>query len=212
MLSKHSPFYQAHCIHCRLPIDACPCQQLTHHSLPFLVNICSHANEWRRNDNTAQWAALSSADITRYRWHRKIDRIQPALPMPTNNESNSPNDLCGHYLLYPNEHSRDICALAQETVSVKEVTNAAIQQLWVIDGTWQEAQKMFNQSPWLQQLPTLHISDRNSQFTLRRNQQGLSTMEAITAAIEDYCPHSMSAKGFTHNFTLLQDSVLTLLR
>lgn len=219
MLSKHSPFYHPHCIDCRLPLNACPCAQLTNHSLPFLINICSHPNEWRRNNNTAQWAVLSSADITRYRWHRKPVRMQPMLPTSINHSHTT--SLQGHYLLYPNENSRDIRTLAQETSAINEITHeadnvphhpATIKQLWVIDGTWQEAQKMFNQSPWLQQLPTLHISDRSSQFTLRRNQQGLSTMEAMIAAIEDYAPNSTSAEGFKHNFTLLQNRLMGLLR
>lgn len=50
----------------------------------------------------------------------------------------------------------------------------------LIDATWQQAQKMFNQSPYLQQLPRLELArERPSQFWLRRNQKsaGLCTVE-----------------------------------
>ncbi|WP_390591618.1 tRNA-uridine aminocarboxypropyltransferase [Simiduia litorea] len=50
----------------------------------------------------------------------------------------------------------------------------------LIDATWQQAQKMFNQSPYLQNIPRLELArERPSQFRLRRNQKayGLCTVE-----------------------------------
>ncbi|MDN3640886.1 tRNA-uridine aminocarboxypropyltransferase [Simiduia curdlanivorans] len=50
----------------------------------------------------------------------------------------------------------------------------------LIDATWQQAQKMFNQSPYLQHIPRLELSrERPSLFRLRRNQKkaGLCTVE-----------------------------------
>lgn len=50
----------------------------------------------------------------------------------------------------------------------------------LIDATWQQAQKMFNQSAYLHAIPRLELQrERPSQFWLRRNQKatGLCTVE-----------------------------------
>jgi DTW domain-containing protein YfiP len=52
----------------------------------------------------------------------------------------------------------------------------------IIDGTWQEARKIYNKSPYLKSLPAVKLSvDRGSAYTLRRNQkeQGLCTAECV---------------------------------
>lgn len=52
----------------------------------------------------------------------------------------------------------------------------------LLDATWQEAQKIFNKSPYLKNLPGAHIKPRQiSQYQLRRNQPegGLCTAECV---------------------------------
>jgi len=52
----------------------------------------------------------------------------------------------------------------------------------VIDGTWQEARKIYNKSPYLQALPSVKITPATpSKFNLRRNQKpgGLCTAECV---------------------------------
>lgn len=195
MLSPYSPFYNAHCIRCRLPEPACVCEKLIQTGLPFTIMLCSHSKEWQRNDNTGQWAVLSSPNIKRYRWHRKPELISPRLTMP----SSQPEP--GHFLLFPGDNSLPI------TPSMQTFTH-----LWVIDGTWQEAQKMLNQSPWLKSLPQVSITSATSKFVLRRNQQGLSTMEAIEWAIREGFPNDHSANILMNNFNLLQNQLVNLLR
>lgn len=202
MLSPLSPFYSAHCIHCRLPEQACICSRINRATLPFKIILCCHNKEWQRNDNTGQWAVLSSTDIKRYRWHRKPELIQPALDLEQLSST------LGHFLLFPSEDSQPISQLRQK-----------ITHLWVIDGTWQEAKKMLNQSPWLQALPKISITSATSQFVLRRNQQGLSTMEAIEWAIRNSEPNNAndnvsinSADILKSNFDLAQNQLLDLLR
>jgi DTW domain-containing protein YfiP len=204
MLSPLSPFYCAHCIHCRLPAQACICSRLKNTDLPFKIILCSHSKEWQRNDNTGQWAVLSSPDIKRYRWHRKPELIQPPFDLAElclENTSSSDYSSTGHYLLFPSADSQPISQLEQK-----------ITHVWVIDGTWQEAQKMLNQSPWLKNLPKISITSATSQFVLRRNQQGLSTMEAIEWAIRDCQPNHSSANTLKFNFDLVQNQLLNLLR
>lgn len=52
----------------------------------------------------------------------------------------------------------------------------------IIDGTWQEARKIYNRSTYLHQLPRLSLKEGlRSNFCLRRNQKvdGLSTVETV---------------------------------
>lgn len=206
MLSTLSPFYCAHCIHCRLPETHCVCNNIKQVDLPFNIMLCCHSKEWQRNDNTGQWALLSSKKISRIRWHRKTDLIAPVISTETLTKE------AGHYLLFPSDDAENIQQLFQDTTETMPHT---LTQLWVIDGTWQEAQKMLNQSPWLKAMGKVKIQastgqELESQFLLRRNQQGLCTMEAIEAAVR--CHSELAAEGLKKNFTLCQNTLLDLLR
>jgi DTW domain-containing protein YfiP len=71
-------------------------------------------------------------------------------------------------LLYPSADSQ----------FVSEVSD--YQNYIIIDGTWQEAQKIYNRSPYLKGLPAVKIpTDKPSAYNLRRNQRegGLCTAE-----------------------------------
>lgn len=57
----------------------------------------------------------------------------------------------------------------------------------VIDGTWQQARKIYNRSPYLQGLPTVALQPTEpSIYTLRRNQigGGLCTAEAVACLLQ----------------------------
>lgn len=78
-------------------------------------------------------------------------------------------------LLYPHEHSEVLC----ETVPY----DAYI----LIDSTWQEAQKIYNRSPYLHDLPCVKIqTNKKSVYTLRRNQKeyGLCTAEIVAEVLK----------------------------
>lgn len=56
----------------------------------------------------------------------------------------------------------------------------------VIDGTWQQARKIYNRSPYLHALPTIALEPTEaSVYTLRRNQigGGLCTAEAVACLL-----------------------------
>ena len=57
----------------------------------------------------------------------------------------------------------------------------------LIDSTWQEAQKIYNQSPYLHTLPCVKIeTEKPSVYTLRRNQKayGLCTAEIVVEVLK----------------------------
>jgi len=63
-------------------------------------------------------------------------------------------------LLYPSDDSQ----------LVSEASN--FQNYIIIDGTWQEAQKIYNRSPYLKGLPSVKIqTNKPSTYNLRRNQR-----------------------------------------
>jgi DTW domain-containing protein YfiP len=73
-------------------------------------------------------------------------------------------------LLYPSVDSQ----LASEV--------AHYENYIIIDGTWQEAQKIYNRSPYLKGLPAVNVlANEPSAYTLRRNQRqgGLCTAECV---------------------------------
>lgn len=77
---------------------------------------------------------------------------------------------------------------------------SAVEHLVILDGTWQEARKMFNKSEYLKQAKWLGLKNPPvSRYTLRRNQLegGLCTIEC---AIE-----VLKLKGMTDSVTKLND-------
>lgn len=217
LLSANSPFYSAHCIKCRLPEESCVCSQLEHCEMPFSIIICAHPREWQKYDNTGQWAYLSSRNIERIKWHRKVDYIPCTMDL---------NNICheeGNYLLYPSDdaemiylNSNNIGSLSSSPNdnSIKNL-NLKIIKLWIIDGTWQESQKMLRQSSWLNSLPKVKIASienqpQDSQFVLRRNQKGLSTIEAISAIASTRSSKAQSV--LDTNFHLFQNAILKLIK
>jgi len=71
----------------------------------------------------------------------------------------------------------------QSVVDNKPVQNIKEFEIFIlIDSTWQEARKMFNRSPYLQNLPRIQLTpEHGSQYNLRRNQlkDGLCTAECV---------------------------------
>ena len=63
-----------------------------------------------------------------------------------------------------------------------------IENIIVIDGTWQQARKMYNQSPYLKQFKHYEIADIKSVYSKRRNQKntGLCTAEVVIHLLAKY--------------------------
>lgn len=89
-------------------------------------------------------------------------------------------------LLYPQEDSNE-----KASNNMQEVDNIII-----LDGTWQQARKMYNQSPYLKSFLHYEIEGKVSKYTKRRNQKkmGLCTAEAVI--------HLLEQKGHTKMLSL----------
>jgi len=90
-------------------------------------------------------------------------------------------------LLFPNEGGSNVVFSHAQQV-MREQEGGVDPVLWVLlDSTWQQAKKMVRQSPELQALPrlSLNIVEGSSRYHLRRNQQGLSTLETAASVLDD---------------------------
>lgn len=88
----------------------------------------------------------------------------------------------GAVLLYPSANAQTIDLDMQLPRQLAE--NQALHSVIVLDATWQLAQKMFNQSPYLHALPHWHAhSQYQSVFKLRRNQRAGAWCTAETVAL-----------------------------
>lgn len=72
----------------------------------------------------------------------------------------------------------------------------------ILDGTWQQARKMYNRSPYLHKFQTYEIRGESSQYLRRRNQQksGLCTAESAIYLLRE--------KGLTSEAQQLESAFL----
>ena len=140
------------------------------------IILLTHERELDRATNTGRLAlevCTQDADVSLRRivWQRtEPDReLQAMLKKP------------GVGLLYPNSE-----------VQGREVGEAALggdecETFILLDGTWQEARKIYNRSPYLHSAPRIDLPlDAPSRFTLRRNQREgcLCTAECVMEILQ----------------------------
>ncbi|WP_261903308.1 tRNA-uridine aminocarboxypropyltransferase [Vibrio fortis] len=129
-------------------------------TLESSVNIAllTHENELQRDTNTGKLLQQTLPNCRSYVWQRKS--------APTDLMAMINDDAIQALLLFPSEQS----------VEVSEVTKdypvESHKLLFIVlDATWQEAKKMMNKSPWLKDIPQVHLTPNlDSAYTLRRNQ------------------------------------------
>lgn len=124
------------------------------------IFLLTHERELLRPSNTGVLAQSVAPEIVeRIIWARNAP--DPSL-LDAINHGNT-------VLLYPTGDA--------DVVPIKSFENIIL-----LDATWQEAQKIFNKSPYLKNLPKAQIKPRQvSQYQLRRNQPegGLCTAECV---------------------------------
>jgi DTW domain-containing protein YfiP len=124
------------------------------------IFLLTHERELLRPSNTGSLAQSVAPELVeRIIWARNTPN--PSLLDAINRENTA--------LLYPVDDADDAPIESFENIIL-------------LDATWQEARKMFNKSPYLQNLPRAHIKPRQaSQYQLRRNQPegGLCTAECV---------------------------------
>lgn len=132
------------------------------------IFLLTHAREMDRKTNTGS-LAVNAADgmVERILWER-LNPNQALLEMLERQEA---------VLMYPRKGSEQSSELSSELSDIE-----AFENIVIIDGTWQEAQKIVNRSPYLKAALKAELkATRPSEYKLRRNQPegGLCTIECI---------------------------------
>ncbi len=126
------------------------------------IHLLTHGKELYHPTNTAQLAlpiaARYNVPLQQHLWHRTAADLFSTL-------------FVGSFvLLYPSPQARQFDADLHSTTPLLPWTNTT--RFLVIDATWQQAQKMMNQSPYLQQLEKAQLNPLHaSSFVRRRNQR-----------------------------------------
>ena len=150
------------------------------------IFLLTHEREFHRATNTGSLALEKPSEIfERILWER-TNPNKTLVELIENNEA---------LLLYSNgsasstivEASSVIVEASPANVETSPVIVEAYENIIVIDGTWQESQKIFNKSSYLKNIPQFTLKVLNeSSYKLRRNQPkgGLCTIECIIEVLK----------------------------
>lgn len=145
------------------------------------IILLTHERELQRNTSTSLCVnSVLREECVIVQWQRK--QIDPLIE-PLLQHSRTA-------LIYPDESSS----------SNPDISG--FEHFIFLEGTWQEARKMYNHSPWLKTLPGITLSPSTpSSYVLRRNQrhQGLCTAEAVMELL--------TRQGDTDKAELLKESL-----
>ncbi|MBC8796193.1 tRNA-uridine aminocarboxypropyltransferase [Shewanella algae] len=126
-------------------------------------------------------------------------------PNPTPNQSSKLNQSPAHGATLPQDAAQE----AAQKAALK--LGKPLNSLVILDATWQEAGKMYRQSPYLQSLARVELqTEQDSAFRLRRNQRqgGLCTLECIAAVWQDLGgDYSIAARRLLSEFNQWQAEI-----
>ncbi|GAM72336.1 hypothetical protein JCM19236_3442 [Vibrio sp. JCM 19236] len=163
-------------------IHNCVCEAKPLVESPFELVLLYHPNELRRATNTGKLLASCLTQVSQYEWSRTEPPVELLEHIKQHGNAK---------LLFPSENSTPVeNALSTNGLYI------------VLDATWQEAKKMLNKSPWLQELAQVHlVSASDSNYSLRRNQEAgnLCTFE-VGSAILAVHEGASSAEKLNHFF------------
>ena len=189
--SEHSAEHDATCAGCGLH-HQCVCHRLPRFEIPAHITLLMHENELSRETNSGQWLLKAIPSTSQHIWQR-------TKPCPTLIALiTDPTYVT--YLLFPNEQS---IALSEATTTA--VKDGKTPLFIILDGTWQEAKKMLRKSPWLANLPCVHlVPQQASNYQLRRNQQQghLCTLEVGSSIVQELGLNQQAAQlnDFSHHY------------
>lgn len=163
------------------------------------IFLLTHERELRRVTNTGAIALEFAGNmVERIVWQR----VNPPAKLTRLIDNNQA------ILLYSNAQSSAAMSSVEsrtepsaQSLSEPKITEVTplntYNNIIIIDSTWQEAQKIYNQSPYLKQATqfTLKTGNRSS-YKLRANQAagGLCTIECIIEVLKLKGQHAMAAK------------------
>ena len=172
-MDKNEPNKRQSCKICERPVKVCWCNYLPNPKVTLKSNtsviIIQHPSEKKRKIRTALMAVhgLDAGDCKIFS-RRKVTETDDLSKLLK---------LSNAYILYPTKDSKNINDVAHNTEH---------KSLIILDGTWDEAKKIYSRSPVLQRLPTIHLELKNKSEYVVRTQPSetcLSTIETVAHSL-----------------------------
>ena len=153
------------------------------------IFLLTHERELHRATNTGSLAIEDSNEIVeRILWER-VNPNKDLIRLIENNEA---------VLLYSKGESSS--AISSSAISLPTLSSTIIEEyenIIIIDSTWQEAKKIFNQSAYLKNAPQFTLkTTSDSLYKLRANQPkgGLCTIECVIEILRIKGENKMAAE------------------
>lgn len=167
------------CPNCQRPLPVCYCSALVQVANTTKILIIQHPLEQKHPFNTGRMAhlCLSNSELI-VAETLSATQLTSILKTPS-------------ALLYP--------SLPWLPETRESAVDDNIQQLIVIDATWNKSKKILHLHPDLQKLPRHHLKGNlNSNYQIRKTTvaNGLSTLESIVKALNTMEPKSEGEVGF----------------
>lgn len=125
--------------------------------------LLTHSEELKKANGTGKLICQHLADSSNVIvWERNN---------PSNALANLPKDKT--LVIYPSELS------IGDTSNLAPISMESVENVIILDGTWQQARKIYNRTPYLHSFQTYEICGQQSVYLRRKNQQknGLCTAE-----------------------------------
>ncbi|GAB1133570.1 MAG: hypothetical protein WLagBPW_36260 [Shewanella algae] len=197
--------------------------------MPVKIILLTHERELNRASNTATLALNAYPTLCkRVLWARKapdawlmehlsLGRTALLYPQTEGNTSRTPAanespNLSQSLNQNPAQGATLPQDAAQEAAQKADLKlGKPLNSLVILDATWQEAGKMYRQSPYLQSLARVELqAEQGSAFRLRRNQRqgGLCTLECIAAVWQNLGgDYSIAARRLLSEFNQWQAEI-----
>ena len=160
------------CNHCERPQRVCWCGYLPIPKISLTSNsviIIQHPSEKKRKIRTALMAVrgLNEGNCQIF-VRRKVTPRDELSKILLDSQS---------YLMYPSKDSKNLSTISSDKT---------FKNLVILDGTWDEAKKIYARSPVLQNMPTIHLDiNKQSEYVVRTqpSEKCLSTIETIAHSL-----------------------------
>lgn len=179
------------CYRCQKLEAMCLCARIHTVQNRTKIVILQHAHERAHALGTARIARLGLArlrlEVAHGRWHAGYEHSL-ALEHPSR---------CA--LLFPKPGARDLATLPAADRP---------DELLVLDGTWNQARRLYRDNPWLHELPHVSLTPQSpSRYRIRREPkpQYISTIEAIVSALRILEPELDGLDGLIDAFDSMID-------
>lgn len=190
--TESSPQPRAYCYRCRRAKSMCLCALLQACSNRTQVHILQHRRESKHAFNTVQLLRLGLDNLVVHDLPTDVGR---GFAMP----GGFPTDAG---VLYPADHSTDLAELTPETRP---------RALVVVDGTWDQAHRIYRDNEWLRRLTPYRLSPAEpSRYRIRKEPRAecLSTLESTVMALRLLEPETQGFDGIVRAFDTMNEQQL----